>query len=219
MMGKPVPRGSSQKGNTVSAQAVLLFLTVGDRLRVRAQRLTGRLGSVYPSVLPPAGPPSPQDCFILGNASPSSRAAFARCSHLEFGSPGDRPRRPRVSVGTARALPLPGLQVAPQGEWWPFPTGLCCCLAPSSGREGEGAAGGRQAGAHHRGSGECPSALGAHWGPSLLPHPHAVLPPTSFVCLSTSVFPFHLSFPTPLPPFLPFSRFLPLCLGTGPLQS
>ena len=116
MMGKPVPRGSSQKGNTVSAQAVLLFLTVGDRLRVRAQRLTGRLGSVYPSVLPPAGPPSPQDCFILGNASPSSRAAFARCSHLEFGSPGDRPRRPRVSVGTARALPLPGLQVAPQGE-------------------------------------------------------------------------------------------------------
>lgn len=119
--------------------------------------------------------------------------------------------------GWAALFPFPGLQGAPQGEWWPFPTGLCCCLAPSSGREGEGAAGGRQARAHHRGSGERPSAPGPTGG--RLSPPSPCCPPSHFFCLSTSVFPFHPSFPIPLPPSLPFSCFLPLCLGTGPLQS
>ena len=90
----------------------------------------------------------------------------------------------------------------PQGEWRPLSEGLCCCLAPSSGREGEGAAGGRQTRARHRGSGE--------WPPSwaLFSSPTALLPPTSLFLLSTSTFP-----STPFshtPPFsLPFSHFLP----------
>lgn len=158
---------------------------------VAAMRLAGGLGSICSSSLPPAGSPSPQDCFIPGNPSPSSWAAFAESSPLEVGSPGEGPRKPRVSAGT-RPHPLP-LPQAPQGEQGSFPTGLCCCLAPSSGREGEGAAGGRQARAHHRGSGEHPECPGGPLGALL-------------------------SSPTPPPPSLPFSCFLPLCPGAGPLQ-
>lgn len=96
-----------------------------------------------------------------------------------------------------------------------FPTGLRCCLAPSSGREGEGAAGGRQAGAHHRGSGAClrlPFSRPASASPFHLPN----CSPPFFLC--SSLFPFRL--PTSPQPHLPPSpspmSWFPSFPGAGP---
>lgn len=112
--------------------------------------LAGGLCAVSSSGPPPAGPPSPRIAFIPGTPSPSSRAAFAVLVSGGW-DPRERARKAQGFRAYPRPhpLPLPWAAGCAPASGGAFPTGPCGCLAPSSGREGEGAAGGRQARAHH----------------------------------------------------------------------
>lgn len=102
--------------------------------------------------------------------------------------------------GRGRGKKAQTLLFATSGSGGWFPTGIRWCLAPSSGREGEGAAGGRQARAGHRRSGECLGVAlssAASAGPFLVP----TCSPHSPFLLLTSFFPFYFpASPQPSPP-------------------
>lgn len=112
--------------------------------------LTGSLGWAACSWLPAAGPPWPRPAVVL----PLELPLQGRLIWLAGGEGRGGGRGAQGLPGTRLpALPSPLLCPAEGGPGGQggraSPTGLPCCLAPSSGREGEGAAGGGQARACH----------------------------------------------------------------------